>query len=281
MADRLLRRFAPRNDVLGILLMSLILTPAVRADWLPPAHELFAPLRADPRELQYALRFAEPVSGQPLGETAAGDYLGIYRWDLGPGKAFQVSVGGGAFGRFDLSRKTNDMQTVDYFGNLPFDYHVRSWSVRFMPYHTSSHLGDDYLKHTGGVTEKHAWDNLKWLVSYEPAPSLRLYGGYDYVFRTLPGGIGRHAVQCGFETHSRWVSHDHAQFYWANDFQSWERAGWNPAFNSQAGITLRNKPEDARAISIFVEYSAGRQAQGQFYLQKETRWTLGMQFHLT
>ena len=28
-----------------------------------------------------------------------GDYLGLYRWDLGKDKAFQVSLGGGVFGR--------------------------------------------------------------------------------------------------------------------------------------------------------------------------------------
>jgi len=75
---------------------------------------LFEPLRADPRELQYAVRAVAPVSHESLGEAAVGDYLGLYRWDLGREKAFQVSVGGGAFGRFDLSRKTNDLVTADY-----------------------------------------------------------------------------------------------------------------------------------------------------------------------
>ena len=149
----------------------IFLACPVGAEFLPPAHELFLPLRADPRELQYALREAAPVSHGPLGEAAVGDYLGLYRWDLGSGKAFQVSVGGGAFGRFDLSSKTDDLESVDYYGNLPFDFRDGPWSMRFMPYHTSSHLGDDYLKRTGIVTEKHAWDNLKWLVSYEPLAS--------------------------------------------------------------------------------------------------------------
>jgi len=259
----------------------LLIAGPLCAEWLPPAHELFQPLRADPRELQYALREVSPVSRGPLGEAAVGDYLGLYRWNLEGGKAFQVSIGGGAFGRFDLASKTDDLETVDYYGNLPFDFRDGPWSVRFMPYHTSAHLGDDYLRDTGLETEKHAWDNLKWLVSYEPLSCVRLYGGYNYVFRTLPGGIGRNAVQGGFEVQSRWYAGHHVRYYWANDLQSWERTAWNPMFNSQAGVTLANKPEDARAVSFFIEYGCGRQPQGQFYLQKETRWDFGIRFHLT
>src|SRR5882672_3311170 len=72
------------------------------AGFLPPAHELFEPLQADPRELQYALRTVVPTSRHSLGEAAMGDYLGIYRWTMPWEDAyFQISVGGGVFGRFD------------------------------------------------------------------------------------------------------------------------------------------------------------------------------------
>jgi len=251
------------------------------AEWFPSAHELFRPLRADPRELQYTLRAVMPVSRRTVGEAAMGDYFGLHRWNLGEERAFQWSVGGGAFGRFNLAEKTNDMQTVDFYGNMPFDYRAGPWSTRFMIYHTSSHLGDDFLRQTGGTAEKHSWDNIKWLFSYDWAPLLRLYGGYNYVFRTLPGGIGRHAFQAGFEMQSQWMRGGHIQYYWANDFQTWERSGWNPMFNSQLGLTVANKPGDSRAMSFFLEFGAGRMPQGQLYLQKETRGTLGIQFHLT
>ncbi len=251
------------------------------AEWLPSAHDVFQPLQADPRELQYALRAVLPVGHRTVGEAAMGDYLGLYRWDLGEEKSFQLSAGGGVFGRFDLSQKTNDLQTTDFYGNLPFDFRAGDWSTRFMIYHTSAHLGDDYLKRAGRVTEKHAWDNIKWLLSYDVAPRLRLYSGYTYVFRTLPGGIGRHAIQGGFELKTKWMAQDHLQYYWANDFQAWERARWNPMVNSQIGFTMAKKAGDSRAVSIFIEYEAGRSPQGQFYLQKEARWNLGIQFHLT
>jgi hypothetical protein len=253
---------------------------AAEGQFFPTAHELFEPLRADPRELQYALRLVVPVSHKVFGEAAVGDYFGLYRWSLDEGRAVQVGVGGGAFGRFDLTAKTNDMQVADYYGNVPFDFRSGRWSARFLIYHTSSHLGDDFLSSTGQRTSKHSWDNLRWLLSFEPTSAWRLYGGYTYVFRSLPGS-GRSALQGGLEWQSAYLAKNHVQLYWANDFQSWERTGWNPMFNSQAGVTFVNKPEDRRGISLFVEFETGRQPHGQFYLQQETHWGAGVKLRFT
>lgn len=265
----------PRLSVLAFLI-----TGFARAEFFPPAHGLFQPLQADRRELQFSLRLVVPVGHKNFGEAAAGDYFGLYRWDLGGEKFMQVSVGAGAFGRFDMSSKTNDMQVADYYGNLPVDLRIGRWSSRLLVYHTSSHLGDDYLKVHGGEMVKHSWDNLRWIGSYEPTSSWRLYGGYTYIFRTLPKAK-RHAVQGGFEWKPRWLAWTHAQGYWANDFQSWERVFWNPMFNSEAGVLFFNKPEDHRGLSLFVEYFSGTMPQGQFYKQKETHVGVGVKLNFT
>lgn len=272
-----------------VCLCQLALASSVQAEltpqdvgFLPGAHDLFPSLMADPRELQFAARAVLPVDHKLLGEAAMGDYLGLYRWALPfPGQYLQVSVGGGAFGLFDLASTTNDMQVVDFYANLPVDWRKGKWSVRFMPYHTSSHLGDDYLKATDQTTVKHSWDNLLGLVAYEPWNRLRLYGGYTYVMRTLPEGLQRNALQAGFEWHSAWWAHGRLRGYWANDFQSWQRTQWNPQYNSQWGIKLNRSAGDPRGISVFVEFGTGHQPQGQFYLNKETHWVLGLKFGLT
>ncbi len=132
---------------------SAVTIRASDSGFLPPAHELFEPLQADPRELQYALRAVVPVSDHSLGEAAMGDYLGVYRWTL-PGKVsyFQISIGGGVFGRFDLAEESNSLLVSDFYGNLPFDLRRDKWSFRFMAFHNSSHLRDDYLAARGGTT---------------------------------------------------------------------------------------------------------------------------------
>jgi len=251
------------------------------AGFFPKSHELFKPLLADPRELQYALRVVAPVAHKLLGEAALGDYLGLYRWSLGGGVRAQVSVGGGAFGRFKLATAANEMQVADFYGNAPFDVRAGRWSGRFMLYHTSSHLGDDYLAKTGETTSKHAWDHLRWLGSYDACARLRFYAGYTYVIRELPGHRGRNSLQVGFETASLWVAHNHIQAYWANDFQTWERSNWNPMFSSQLGIKMAKDPRADRGISFFLEFLTGRQPHGQFFLEEETRFGVGVKFHLT
>ncbi len=249
--------------------------------WFPPSHMLFKPLLADPRELQYALRLVMPVGYRNKGEVAIGDYFGIYRVKLpGEDNYFQVSGGGGVFARFDLSSYTNELQVADYYANLPFDWRFSKWSFRFMAYHTSSHLGDDYLDQTNGNTTKHTWDNLRWLASYDWSPRLRTYAGYNYVFRTLPKD-GRNALQAGTELYSDWWDKGHCQAFWASDFQSWERVEWNPIFTSQAGVTFAKTPHDPRGIALFVEYMAGHRPHGQFYENTEYRWNLGVRFHLS
>lgn len=264
-----------------ILLSALCFLPCLSgAEFLPTAHELFQPLTADPRELQYAIRWVVPVAHKLLGEASVGDSIGLYRWNGSGDRACQLSLGGGAFGRFDLSERTNRMVVSDYVGILPIDFRDGPWSARVMLYHSSSHLGDDVVT-TEHVTEKHSWDNFKWVLSYAGLSHLRLYGGYTYVFRTLPRGLKRNALQGGFEARSGWHARQHLQFYWANDFQSWERVQWNPTINSQAGVTLANHPGDNRAVSVFVEYTTGHQTYGQFFLQRESRWNFGIHFRMT
>ena len=250
--------------------------------FLPPAHDLFKPLQADPRELQYALRVVAPISRKILGEAAIGDYIGLYRWSILDGKALlQVSGGGGAFGRFDLASEANDLQIVDFYGNVPFDVKMGKWSGRFMLYHTSSHLGDDFIKTTGETATKHSWDNLRILNSYDFNSYFRTYAGYTYVFRELPEHLGRNAIQGGLETSTPWFWKGHTRAYWANDFQTWERSAWKLMYDSQLGLRFAKTPDpSARSTSVFIEFETGPQPQGQFFQQDERRWNFGVKFEL-
>lgn len=246
----------------------------------PPAHALFDPLIADPRELQFSLRMVTPVAGKNLGEAAMGDYLGVYQWNGSRRVKIQWGVGGGAFGRFNLSTTTNDLQVVDFYGNVPIDWAWGRWSSRFMIFHTSSHLGDDYLSGSREVLLKHSWDSLRWLAALRPVPSVRLYGGPYYVFRSLPKD-DRLAWQSGVEwvLPKKWKNH--FQPFFAADFQSWERNAWNPSLNVQAGLTLAGDTPSRRGISLVGGYFTGPRPHGQFYPEKESSWFFGLRFDLT
>jgi hypothetical protein len=264
-----------------VVTLCLVCIPAItRADheFFPNSDGVFAPLRADPRELQYALRLLLPVSHRLSGEAAIGDYLGILRWSTDT-TSFQVNGGGGVFGRFDLAAVANDMKTADFFANVPLDWRSHRWSGRAMIYHSSSHLGDDYLKTSGRTTQKHSWDNLRNLVAFSPSPRLRLYGGYTYAFRRLPRRTGRNSVQGGVEWMSMRISR-HFEYYGALDIQSWQRADWTPTYVSQAGLRVYKSDTASRGVAFFLELAFGPRPEGQFFKNKETRWSVGTRFYL-
>ncbi len=246
---------------------------------LANAKEIFRPLLADPREIQLALRLVTPVGGQNLGEIAAGDYFGLYRWALPWQDSYmQWSIAGGVFSRFDLVAREKDNLATDYSANMPIDIRVGKWSARLLPYHQSSHLGDDYIKRHGVVPEKYTFDSYKTLLAYEPNSHWRLYGGYNYVMRNASVVFGRSMLQGGLEWASPWCANGHSQFFWASDFQSWERIDWNPIFNTQLGFRIAKNPEARQRLAIFSEYGTGGMSFGQFYRQKESHWVLGFRF---
>lgn len=246
------------------------------------AKEIFQPLLADPIEIQIALRLVTPVSRKLLGEIAVGDYLGLYRWKLpwGPEAYLQWSLAGGVLARFDLVAETKDSQVIDYHAAMPVDLRVGRWSTRALPYHISSHLGDDSIKRTGKLPEKYSLDAWKWLFAYEPSKHWRWYAGPFYVIRWTHVERGRYAWQSGLEWRSGWWAGGHAKTFWGNDFQAWQRAGWNPMFNSQLGVKIVHDQQDPHGLSIFAEFGAGRRSHGQFYQDQETHWNLGLRFEI-
>jgi hypothetical protein len=245
------------------------------------AKEVFHPLLADPRELQMALRLTTPVSHQNLGDIAVGDYFGLYRWVLPWQDSYvQWSIGGGVFSRFDLVAVEKTSEVLDYSANMPIDVRVGKWTTRLMPYHISSHLGDDYIKLTGILPEKYSFDSYKQLFAYEPCPALRLYTGYNYIIRNDFVYLGHYAVQAGTEWTSPWWAGRHIQLFWANDFQSWERVAWNPEFTTQLGFRVARDPQDKQAVAIFTEYGAGHMAYGQLFQKEESHWVLGARFEI-
>src|SRR6185436_1592890 len=161
--------------------------------------DLFAPLQADPTELRFAFYGGVPVSQKGVVKVDIGDYFGVYRWAF-PGNlgAAQLNVGGGIFNRFDATA-THDLQVIDYYGNVPIDVRLGPVSGRFMFYHNSSHLGDDYLRDKNFQSADHSWEALRGLLSLQPAPAIRLYGGYTQAIHTKPDWRGREAIQGGVE----------------------------------------------------------------------------------
>ncbi len=246
----------------------------------PPAHELFAPLLADPTDPHFGFSLGVVAKQRGIARVDLGDYLGIYRLafpgDIG---AAQLNLGGAIFTRFDAT--SHDIQVIDYYGNVPLDFRMGKASMRMMFYHDSSHLGDDYLKDKNIQTVSHSWEALRAILALNPVEPLRLYGGYTRAIHTKPAWIGYQAVQGGAEIHFNTSKSAHWHPYWANDMQTWERTAWRPTWTSQLGLKTAADYSMGRGITYFVQVMKGPRLEGQFFTQTETVWSAGLQFSLS
>lgn len=247
--------------------------------FLPPAHELFPPLLADPREIQNGVAIVSVHGDRARGEVMIGDLLGVYRMALGEGILAQISGGGGVFARFNMEREQLDNEVADFQGLVPIDIRCGKFSGRFGYQHVSSHLGDDFIKREGPLLTKAFHDSLRFLFAVNPTAGMRLYGGYTYHFRMAPI-IKVHAVQGGIEITSPWRDGGHLQWFAAADLQSWERVQWNVSSTTRAGVQWARHPK-GQAASVFVEYFTGKLLFDQFFRQHETHWMAGLRFYLS
>jgi hypothetical protein len=247
----------------------------------PPAHELFAPLQADPTELRFAFYGGAPVHKRPIARVDVGDYLGLYRWAFPSGLgAAQLNLGGAIYTRFDATH-AHSLQVIDYYGNVPLDVRLGPVSGRFMFYHVSSHLGDDYLRERNAQSGDNSWEALRGQLSVQPVKALRMYGGYQQAIHTTPEWRGKEALQAGVEIYFLTKPYVFLHPYWATDFQAWHRSAWRPTWTSQLGVKTGSETSRGRGISYFVQCQTGPRYEGQFFTQEETVWSLGLKFQLS
>ncbi|MBI4423495.1 MAG: DUF1207 domain-containing protein [Elusimicrobia bacterium] len=244
----------------------------------PSARDYFEPVVADPAELGYGGRMVYPPGGPRLGEVMIGDYVGISRWRFGDWGA-QLNLGGGAIGRFNLSTERNNLEAVDFTLKVPVDVFWRSGQViRTEFWHTSSHLGDDYIGRVRPTLRKRAFDALRMIYSWTPSPWLRAYGGGSFAFNTV-NLDGRGALQAGAEVFGPLFWGERAQLFLAQDLQTFERTRWNPAYNIRGGLRLSDETRIA-AASLFMEYFTGRAYYLQFQEHHESHWGFGLRFEI-
>lgn len=259
--------------------LSFIPPHAAHAEWFPEGGRLFKPFIADPTYPSYTVRMSWPLGEGPRGEINIGEEFGIVSWQE---DKVQLGILGGVAARFDISRITNDLEVADYTFALPLDYSGGKWAARFMYWHTSSHIGDDYIKrHAGFAVRKNVTDEIRLYLDREFFSSLRVYGGAGYAMILLPHRHGRNRFQAGVEWQTKPAkdSPGVGSFFSACDFQALERMGWQPSFSARAGWK-KNKTSGQRAFSVFLEFFAGHLEYLGFMDRKETRFSMGISFEV-
>ncbi|HUT85258.1 MAG TPA: DUF1207 domain-containing protein [Elusimicrobiales bacterium] len=247
-------------------------------DFLPPK-EVFASPIADLTYPAFSTKYTLPVGKKNLAEISLGDEFGIMRFNF-ENSFLQFGIMGGLVGRFDISRITNDLQIADYTLAFPFDYVNGKWILRLMYWHTSSHIGDDYIA-SNAITppslRKNVTDDVRILQSFDLFEWLRIYQGYFYSFNMLPDTDKPHGFNYGFEIYLPLTKDTPTkkQFFLASDFKALQRLGWQPSVNVRTGIEFGG---EKNTLSLFTEFFAGHILYLGFMNRTETHWAFGFSF---
>lgn len=256
-----------------------------------PSEPLFSPPLADPLTPIPSLKYFMTNSHENmLGKIAAGATFGLIRLDYGPA-AFQINAEGGIFSRADLYDRVV-LEMVDYRIGFPLDItfspSAPGWALQIFPYHTSSHLIDDFLfkgvEPSDGVQvqppDSYSRDAIRTLVAYRFSSLNRLYGGISYTFDGIHWRdfINYHLGSELFSPTMTLLGHE-IRLYLAEDLQAKEETDWNVNLNLQAGLSIGRQGEKHR-LRIAIEYFAGNAVEGQFFEQKEQNIGIGASFDL-
>jgi hypothetical protein len=275
----------PRSRGKLLLAAALLAAPVLsRADAdmtiFPRSGELYAPQLADPREIQLAITYYR-LHGHDASDIALGHSWGMARWGAQGDWRFQWDVEAMAMSRFNLAGSVNEFQTVDFYGNLPLEIRRGDASARFMLFHQSSHLGDDYIRRTGITGFRYSIEGLKGALSYDLfAKALRLYVDGIYLMHSVPAPE-RGSAGVGAELQSPAFAHLSKDLplsaYLAWDVQSRAHVRWNLDSSTQVGLRLRFR-EETRSMRLFWAYFDGHSPYGEFYTAREHYSELGLAF---
>jgi Protein of unknown function (DUF1207) len=260
--------------------------PHFRIDLLP-SDDLFPTLLADPRAPVSSLKYASTTNRESvMGKVSAGAVFGLIRVE-NLHAALQLNIEGGIFSRFVLQPAVV-AETVDY--RLGFSLSVarpassKGWALQISPYHTSSHLLDDFIFEDPTTTaikpDDYSREVIRMLVAYRFSPLNRIYAGGQYAFDGIHWRYLRE-YQAGSELFSPGLVLFGREFrlYLAEDLQAKEETNWNLNLNLQAGVSIR-RMDETRGLRFAVEYFAGNAFEGQFSQQKEQNIGLAALFDL-
>lgn len=235
-----------------------------------PRRSLFAPLSADPRWPKFTVGYSYYFGDSQfkhVGSAEAGASIAIVQKDTRRSHSWEIGLQGGIFSIFDFGAPSTDLVNADYLGGLTFSYAFDFPLVlltRF--FHQSSHLGDEFLLNNQVERINLSFEQLEALVSYDPRPWARVYGGAAAIVRVEPSSIDRWSVQTGAEFRPvTSKSKVRVQLLTAVDLQLWQQSNWIPDASFIVGATLDPIGEASYRVDFLLRYFIGRSPNGQFF----------------
>jgi hypothetical protein len=239
---------------------------------LLPGTLLWSPPWADPMTPQmYVQRTSlDNARTSRTIDTAIGATQGIWRY--GPDRPYQ----GLQFDMFAVvfSRFGNyaDDTANDFRFGLPLSWAFGNWEGKVGYEHTSTHVGDDFIRNTLHFKQLHVRDEVVFGLAYRFTDHLRVYGQFGYAPHMSAPIPGNHPDRwdCGVEWLGRNPTGCRGEPFALLDV-NW-RSDQHYATNTTVQVGWRWQGNENRAnFRVFLEAYNGRSPFGQFFLDGE-RW---------
>jgi hypothetical protein len=250
---------------------------------LLPRVEIFEPLIADPRQPHFAAIFQWYLDEDPelnhVGTANFGEDFALFGGDLWGGR-WEIGGLGGVFSIFDLDAASYDLVNSDFMAGLTFSARRNGVSAQLRAYHQSSHLGDEFLLDNPTFDRVNlSYEGLDLVISGDPWPWLRLYGGGGVLVNSIPNDLHPLSAQLGVETKSPVAFLDNTlRPIAAFDYESREENHWREELSFAAGIQLENPRLSETRVQILVSWFKGNSPNGQFFVRRIE--TIGIGAHL-
>ena len=243
-----------------------------------PDQQLLPRLLGGPLEPTTAVRLVFPTSSPTLfgniveGETAVGTTLAVLRLDAGDDSdAVLVGVGGGVVARFNMETEERDLISSDWTFVLPLVIRRDGHWLRMRYFHSSAHMGDEYLERFDTTRVRHARDAAEALVFLNVGRGVGLYGGGRWAFRVDPPEHARLALRAGVELQPPVGS---TRPFLVVDIESDQQNDWTPRLDARLGLWL-TPHATWPGVRIELGFLHGPPFQGQFAEGRTTSFSIG------
>jgi len=239
-----------------------------------PGERTFKPLLADPREAQTGVL---AYTGQSRFEGAVGAGMELLRYSPPDQTQWGLELRGAGFLLLDEDGATFPMRAADWYAGLSLCESSGFFSHRLEFLHQSAHLGDALE----GVLEPtiYTGENFNFTSAFQPSENLKLYAGIGVWENRFPRDNALF-VLLGAEVFSQPLDPfgTFLRGYLAFHLKWKGEAGgvWNKS--AQLGIQWKFNKDESKALRVALVYFGGNAEFGQFYLEPDEHWAVGIYF---
>lgn len=237
-----------------------------------PSELLFRPLFADPREPRAAL---SRTLGARQWEGAIGRTLELIQWGKGNRRAWGIT--GAAYAWLDQRGTSFPLRDSDWWFGTYWARRAGTASQKLEYTHVSSHLGDALFPQRERIV--YSREMFRLLLSAERKAGRRFYLGAGYWIKTIPKEkpwffqVGMsNSLELG-RSLGKGLSLDTGY-----DLKYKNEADGGLNTSVILGVRLHEPGDFLRGVRLALGYFNGHSEYGQFFKERDRRWTMGLSF---